>query len=103
LPLPDCLALLRRRLERHNGHKGTKDYITVLRLIEKHSIGRVAAAIDKALVTGAPSPDVVALYLYPDLRTEPGTFVLDGRPHLRAVVIAPPRTDVYRDLLEVAS
>jgi transposase len=103
LLLPDCFALLRRRLEGDNGHKGTKDYITVLRLIEKHSIGRVAAAIDRALVTGAPSPDVVAMYLYPDLRTELGTFVLDGRPHLRAVVIAPPRTDIYRDLLEVAS
>jgi transposase len=103
LQLPDCFALLRRRLENDNGHKGTKDYITVLRLIEKHSIGRVAAAIDKALVTGAPSPDVVAMYLYPDQRTEPGTFVLDGRPQLRAVVVAPPRPEAYRDLLGVAS
>ncbi|MBU0609429.1 MAG: IS21 family transposase [Armatimonadetes bacterium] len=103
LQLPDCFALLRRRLESDNGHKGTKDYITVLQMIEKHSVGRVAAAIDKALVTGAPSSDVVAIYLYPDLRTEPGTFVLDGRPQLRAVVIAPPQTAVYRDLLEVVT
>ena len=105
LQLPDCFALLRRRLEREHGHQGTKDYITVLRLIEKHSIRRVAAAIEKALVTGAPSPDVVAMYLYPDTRTEPGTFVLAGRPQLRAVQIAVPRAEVYRDLLvgEVAS
>jgi hypothetical protein len=99
LDLPECFALLRRRLESERGHQGTKDYITVLRLLEKHSIRRVAAAIEKALVTGAPSPDVVAVYLYPDERTEPGTFVLAGRPQLRAVEIAPPRMEVYRDLL----
>jgi transposase len=105
LELPECFALLRRRLEGERGHQGTKDYITVLRLLEKHSTRRVAAAIEKALVTGAPSPDVVAMYLHPDAQTEPGTFVLAGRPHLRAVRIAPPRTEVYRDLLvrEVAS
>lgn len=39
------------------------------------------------------------MYLYPDQRTEPGTFVLAGRPQLRAVVIAAPRAEVYRDLL----
>jgi len=105
LDLPVCFAILRRRLENELGHQGTKQYITVLRLIEKHSIRRVAAAIERALVTGAPSPDVVAMYLYPDQRTEPGTFLLAGRPQLRAVQIAVPRAEVYRDLLvgEVAS
>lgn len=99
LQLPECFAVLRRRLEGQHGHQGTKDYITVLRLLEKHATRDVAAAIEKALVTDAPSPDVVAMYLYPDAEIEPGTFVLAGRPHLRAVQIAPPRTEVYRDLL----
>jgi transposase len=99
LQLPECFALLRRRLEGQHGHQGTKDYITVLRLLEKHSTRGVAAAIEKALVTDAPSPDVVAIYLYPDPQIEQGIFVLAGRPHLRAVRIAPPRTEVYRDLL----
>lgn len=105
LQLPECFALLRRRLEGEHGHQGTKDYITVLRLLEKHPTRRVAAAIEKALVTGAPSPDVVAVYLYPDERTEPGTFVLAGRPQLRAIKIAPPRPGAYGDLMagEVAS
>jgi hypothetical protein len=105
LELPACFAILRRRLESELGHQGTKQYITVLRLLEKHPTRRVAAAIERALVTGAPSPDVVAMYLYPDQRTEPGTFVLAGRPQLRAVQIAVPRPEVYRDLLvgEVAS
>jgi len=99
LQLPECFALLRRRLESRNGHQGTKDYITVLRLLEKHPIRRVALAIEKALVTDAPSPDVVAIYLYPDRSTEHGTFLLAGRPQLRAVQIVPPRAEVYRDLL----
>ncbi len=105
LDLPECFAVLRRRLENELGHRGTKDYITVLRLLEKHSTRRVAAAVTRALATGAPSADVVAMYLYPDRRTEPGTFVLAGRPQLRAVQIAPPRPDAYRELLvgEVAS
>ena len=102
LELPECFALLRRRLESEHGHQGTRDYITVLRLLEKHSTRRVATAIEKALVTGAPSSDVVAMYLYPDERTEPGTFVLAGRPQLRAVQIALPRPGAYGDLLAPA-
>ena len=105
LDLPECFALLRRRLESENGHKGTKDYITVLRLLETHTTRRVAAAIEKAMFIGAPSPDVVAMYLYPDQLTEPGTFVLAGRPQLRAIHIAPPCPAAYANLLavEVAS
>lgn len=100
LELPECFAVLRRRLEHERGSAGTKDYIAVLRLLEKHATGRVATAIEKALGAGAATPDVVALYLYPDPPTEPGTFVLAGRPQLRAVRIAPPRMGAYRDLLE---
>jgi transposase len=99
LDLPACFAVLRRRLESAHGHQGTKKYITVLRFLEKHPTGRVAAAIEQALATGAPTADVVAMYLYPDPPTEPGTFVLDGRPQLRAVQIAAPRPAIYRELL----
>jgi transposase len=102
LELPECFALLRRRLEGEHGTRGTREYITVLRLLEKHATRRVAAAIEKALVTGAPSSDVVAMYLYPDARTEAGTFVLAGRPQLRAVRIAPPRPGAYGELLAAA-
>ena len=99
LELPECFALLRRRLESRHGRQGTRDYIGVLRLLEKHPTARVAAAIERALVTDAPSPDVVAMYLYPDPPTDLGTFLLAGRPQLRAVQVAPPQTAVYRDLL----
>ena len=102
LQLPECFGVLRRRLETERGHAGTKDYIAVLRLLENHATRRVAAAVEKSLGTGAPTADVVALYLYPDPPTEPGTFVLAGRPQLRSVRIAPPQVDAYRALLETA-
>jgi len=99
LELPECFGVLRRRLENQRGHQGTKQYIAVLRLLEKHSTSRVAAAITRALVTGAPSVDVVMMYLYPDLPTDPGTFVLAGRPHLQGVHVAEPKMQLYGELL----
>jgi len=103
LALPECFGVLRRRLESDRGHAGTKDYIAVLRLLEKHPTRRVTAAVHKALAAGSATPDVVALYLYPDLPTEPGTFLLAGRPQLQGVRVAPPAVEAYRDLLEAGS
>jgi transposase len=102
LELAECFPVLRRRLENERGCAGTKEYIAVLRLLEKHSTRQVAAAIERALLTGTPSADVVGIYLYPDHQTEPGTFLLAGRPQLKAVCIAPPMVDTYQELLEVA-
>ncbi|HKI85044.1 MAG TPA: IS21 family transposase [Candidatus Krumholzibacteria bacterium] len=99
LDLPECFDLLRRRLEDDRGHQGTKEYIKVLRMLERHSIGRVAKAIEQALAVRAPSASVVGVYLYPDEQTQPATFLLDGRPHLQSVRIDPPRLKVYESLL----
>ena len=99
LELPDCFEVLRRRLEKEAATKGTREYISVLRLLEKHSVKRLAMAVDKALGAGAPSQAVIRMYLYPDQPTEPGTFVLDGRPHLRGVVVGEPNLSGYADLL----
>lgn len=102
LQLPESFAILRRRLENEQGHQGTKAFITVLRLLERHSVKRVANAIEKALSAGVTSPDVIGMYLYPDPATEPGTFILDNRPQLRTVTVAAPPIHVYRDLMEVS-
>jgi len=99
LELPECFGVLRRRLENQRGQEGIKQYIAVLRLLERHSTSRVAAAISRALVTGAPSVDVVTMYLYPDLPTDPGTFILAGRPHLEGVHVAAPEMTHYGKLL----
>ncbi len=102
LRLPESFAVLRRRLENEHGRQGIKDFITVLRLLEMHSVHRVTAAIDTALSAGITSPDAIGIYLYPDLDTEPGTFLLDDRPQLKAVTVAPPQINAYEDLMEVA-
>ena len=99
LELPECFDVLRRRLENDGGHQGTKEYIRILRMLEKHSIRRVAAAIERALIVRAPSASVVGVYLYPDEQTVTPTFLLDGRPHLQAVRVAAPQLNVYEALL----
>ena len=48
--LPQCLQVLRKRLEADHQSAGTKDYISILRLLEKHPLSRLKAAVEKALV-----------------------------------------------------
>lgn len=47
--LPDCYALLRRRLEAADPQQGTRSYIRVLRLLEKFTLPQLTAAIEYAL------------------------------------------------------
>src|SRR5262249_23139286 len=46
--LPECFAVLRRRLEAERDGEGTREYIRVLRLLEKHSLARLTAAVRQA-------------------------------------------------------
>ena len=95
--LPECFHQLRRRLEQEGQGGGTREYIRVLRLLEKHSLARVQAAISKALRLRHCHRDVVAQYLYP---SEPVTsFSLEGREHLKGVYVAPPDLSGYRQLM----
>ena len=96
LALPACFDDLRRRLEAGHGHRGTKDYIGVLRLLEKQPVFRVARAIEKSLVVcQRPTVEVVRSYLYGDENPEAALFRLDGRPHLAGVRVAPPNLTGY--------
>ena len=95
LRLPECFAVLRRRLEAELDGEGTREYIAVLRLLEKYSLSRLTRAVEKALRVNAVSRDVIALYLYPDERPEALTFRLDGRDHLRGVSITKPDLGAY--------
>jgi len=100
LTLPACFDDLRRRLEAGHGHRGTKDYIGVLRLPEKHPVFRVAHAIEKSLSACLrPTVEVVRPYLYGDERPEARTFRLDGRPHLAGVRVALPNLTGYGALV----
>ena len=97
--LPQCFYRLRGRLTEDGTAEGTREYIRVLRLLEKHSVDEVAQAIQKTLKLRRCSRDVVAQYLYPDEPFEPPTFSLEGRPHLAGVHVAPPDLEGYATLL----
>src|SRR5215475_4728954 len=45
--LPACFAALRRRLEAERDGEGTREYVRVLRLLEKHSPARLTAAVEQ--------------------------------------------------------
>jgi transposase len=100
--LPECLLLLRRRLEVDRGSDGTKEYIGVLRLLEKHSLSRLKAAVAKALDLGCPRKELIEQYLYGENR-EAAVFRLDGREHLKVVNVHCTDPGDYRALLEQGS
>ncbi len=51
--LPECFGVLRRRLEADLGSLGTREYIKVLRLMERATISELTGAIEVALSIGA--------------------------------------------------
>jgi transposase len=97
--LPECFNLLRRRLEAQGQGEGTREYIRVLRLLEKHSIGSLRQALSKALNVGALSRDAIAQFLYPQEDWRVSRFSLDGHPHLRHVRVAGVDVGQYEQLL----
>jgi transposase len=97
--LPECFGILRRRLEAQREGDGTREYIRVLRLLEKHSLPALRAGVEKALAVGALTRDGIAQFLFPREDWRFTVFSLDGHPHLRTVRIAPPDIQPYRELL----
>ena len=99
--LPECFSVLRRRLEAEREGEGTREYIGVLRLLEKHSLRALTRAVQRGLAAGAHSRDALAQFLYPAQPWSATTFRLDGREHLRRVKVGAPDLDAYRSLLTV--
>jgi transposase len=97
--LPESFTHLRERLEEDARAAGTREFIRVLRLLEKHPAQKVAQAIDKALRLRRCNRDVVAQYLYPDEPFSPPTFQLDGHEHLQGVFVQAPDIMAYRQLI----
>src|SRR5208282_1007265 len=97
--LPECFATLRRRLENERTGDGTREYIRVLRLLEKHSLAEVRRAVEQALPVGAVTRDAVAQFLWPQESWRATVFRLDGHPHLRHVQVATADLNEYRSLL----
>jgi transposase len=97
--LPECFALLRRRLEAEREGAGTREYIKVLRLLEQHSLPQLRRAVEQALAVGAITRDAVAQFLYPREDWGATLFSLDGHPHLRHVRVAAPNLAAYAELV----
>lgn len=101
--LPECFAILRRRLEADLGHGGTREFIKVLRLLEHSSVPALARAVEAALRIGAEGSDAIALILFHQAERPVGLFSLDGHPHLKAVAIDPLDLGAYRTLTATGS
>lgn len=97
--LPDCLRRLRQRLEADHVQEGTKEYIEVLRLLEKHDLSKLTAAVDAALAMDCPRKVLIEQCLYREDR-EADTFRLDGREHLKEVQVASTDPKAYSSLLQ---
>ena len=87
--LPEAFAVLRRRFEAAWGEAGVRHFIQVLRLLEKCSLGELAAAVERALAIGATTADAVRVLLEVT-REAPVAAVPAGRP------AAPGRGDASR-------
>ena len=99
--LPECFMTLRRRLEAERDGEGTREFIRVLRLLEKHPPDRLTAAVEQGLRVRAHTRDAVARFILPREDWRATTFSLDGREHLRRVVVRATEVSAYRDLLPI--
>jgi transposase len=101
--LPESFALLRRRMEgKEKFHgEGTREFIKTLRLLEKHSMGRLHRAVKKAVQMEIYTRDAVAQLLYSKEDFRLTTFSLAGREHLRRVQVARTDLSAYRELMLV--
>lgn len=98
--LPECYALLRRRLEADDPRHGTRSFIRVLRLLEKFSLPQLTAAVEYALDIDVIDADSIrTISEHRNDRPVP-LFALDGRPHLAHVRVEVTSLSAYQALLE---
>ena len=101
--LPPCFALLRRRLEADLASGGTREFIKVLRLMERASLHELTGAVGQALTIGATGADAVGLILAHSQERPVGLFSLDGHPHLKSVVVDDIDLGAYRALTHIGA
>jgi hypothetical protein len=94
--LPECFAVLRRRLEGAWGRPGLRHFIRVLRLLEHATLGELAAAVARSLHFGVTTAVGVRVLLEQARETPVPLVPLDGRPHLAGVSVPAPDLTAYR-------
>lgn len=98
--LPAGFGVLRRRLESESGGEGRREFIKILRLLEKHPLRELADAIERGLEIGAMTVDVIRILVQEGRESPAKLFRLDGRPHLQDYCIPEPGIASYGELLQ---
>lgn len=97
--LPECFALLRRRLEAEHGGPGTREFIRVLRLLESYRLAQLTDAVEYALDIDIVDPDSIRVVVEHRSTAPVELFSLDGRPELARVQVEPTDVSAYQSLL----
>ena len=97
--LPEEFDTLRRLLEARMGHRGKREYVQVLRLLETFSQEEVHAAIRDAIRLGAVSFDAVKRLVLYRLEGRPPRLDLELYPYLPEVRVGATSTKDYMSLL----
>jgi transposase len=96
--LPRCFEVLRDRMEAQSEH-GTREYIQVLRLLERHRVADLTVAVEKALRQQVHTRDGLVQFLPDGTPWRQTRFTLAGHPHLRLVQISQADVREYTQLL----
>jgi len=97
--LPVSFGILRRRMEAELAGMGTREFIKVLRLLERHSLSALKHAVEYSLEIGATSADAIRVILEYQQEEPVALFCLEGRPHLKLVRVAQTDVSAYQSLL----
>ncbi len=97
--LPDCFALLRRRLEAQHGGLGTREFIRVLRLLELFTLRQLRDAVEYALDIDVIDPDSIRVIVEYRSQAPVELFSLEGRPQLASVRVETTDVSAYQSLL----
>ena len=97
--LPPAFATLRRLMEARQGKAGKRNYVQVLRLLERFEIEIVHLAIKDGLRLGAISFDAIKHLLLCRIERRPPSLDLDLYPFLPRTNIATTSASSYMSLL----
>jgi hypothetical protein len=98
LTLPGCFEVLQRRMEWELDH-GRREYVQVLRLLERYSLPELTSAVEKALQRRIHTKDGIEQFLAGGRPWRQTTFQLGREKHLRLVQICSSDVRAYGDLL----
>ena len=97
--LPDAFATLQRLLEARQGKAGKREYVQVLRLLERFEMAVLHGAVRDALQMGAISFDAIKHLLLCRIERRPPRLDLDVYPFLPSTTVATTSVAAYMGLL----